>query len=268
MSLVRVAPDALTVEPPERDTALLQSELESLPGPAQQINNDRPGELTEVPNIGRGLPAATTGSPNWTGSTTSNHTAPPPADTHPGSQNARFVESLNQLEKLADRQQDLPGRAVLIWLGPGWPLLDDSRFVPDGAQIHTRYFDHLVGLSTELRAAEITLDAVASPKLLSDAALRPDYAHAYLAPVLSAVEISAGHLSLPSLALLSGGRVIDSDKDLANAIAQCAADATSAYALTFISTPAEKPDEYRPIQVVVNRPGLTTRTLSGYYAEP
>lgn len=267
VSLIRIGPQGLTVEPAERETSLLQSVLESLPGPASQNESAPPRELTELPSIGRVATTATS-SPNWSGSTTSNHTSPPPADTHPAAQNARFVESLNQLEKLADQQQNLSGRAVLIWLGPGWPLLDDARFLPDTAQIQDRYFDHLVGLSAELRAAEITLDAVASPKLLSDAALRPDYAHAWLAPVLSAAHISAGNLSLPALALLSGGRVVDNEKELAKAIAQCAADASDAYALTFISTPAEKPDEYRAIQVVVDRPGLTTRTLSGYYAEP
>lgn len=267
VSLVRIAPNGLTVEPPGRETGLLQSELDSLPGPASQNESDWPGEL----NVGvRGpntLPTKT-GPPNWSGTTTSTHTAPPAADTHPGSQNARFVESVNQLEKLADRQQDLPGRAVLIWLGPGWPLLDDPRFLPDTSEIQSRYFDHLVGLSTELRAAEIALYAVASPKSLSDAALRPDYAHASLAPVLSAAHIAAGHLSLPALALLSGGRIIDSEKELAKAIAQCAADANGGYAATFISPPAEKPDEYRALQVVVSRPGFTARTVSGYYAEP
>jgi hypothetical protein len=60
---------------------------------------------------------------------------------------------LNQIEKLADQQQNLPGRAVVVWLGPGWPLLNDPRFLPDTAQIQARYFDHVVGLSTELRAA-------------------------------------------------------------------------------------------------------------------
>lgn len=268
VSLVRISPDGLMVEPPERDTALLQVELGSLPGPAQPDEIGRPREITEVPNLGRGLPSSTTTPPNWTGATTSSHTGPPIADTHPASQNARFVESLNQFEKLADREGDFQGRIVVIWLGPGWPLLNDSRFLPDTEQIQSRYFDHLVGLSTELRAAEITLDAVASPKLLSDAALRPGYADAYLAPVLSASHIEAGNLSLPALALLSGGRVIHGEKEMARAIAQCAEDANDAYALTFIPTPAQRPDEYRQIQVLVDRPGLTTRTVSGYYAEP
>lgn len=33
-----------------------------------------------------------------------------------------FVQSMNALHQLLAGQADVPGRAILIWLGPGWPL--------------------------------------------------------------------------------------------------------------------------------------------------
>jgi hypothetical protein len=46
------------------------------------------------------------------------------------------------------------------------------------------------------------------------------------------------------------------------------ADAGSYYALSFDSAPGGNPDEYRSLQVKVNKPGLTAGTNTAYYAQP
>ncbi len=45
--------------------------------------------------------------------------------------NQRYMRSLSALSRLAKQQVDVLGRAILIWLGPGWPLLSNPEFRAD-----------------------------------------------------------------------------------------------------------------------------------------
>ena len=53
---------------------------------------------------------------------------------------------------------------ILIWIGPGWPLLTNHEFTPDPPQLKENFFEQLVGVSMALREAQVTLDAIASPE--------------------------------------------------------------------------------------------------------
>src|SRR5579862_6003118 len=88
--------------------------------------------------------------------------------------NERFVASINALRFLAKDQVNIPGRAILIWMGPGWPLLNNKEFAPDAPQLKQNFFDQLVEVSTGLREGQVTLEAIASP----DQASSPDTANA------------------------------------------------------------------------------------------
>lgn len=70
------------------------------------------------------------------------------------------------------------------------------------------------------------------------------------------------------LSIQSGGRVLNSSNDIVRLIASCLADAKASYSLSFDSPPADHPDEYHNLEVRVNKPGLTVRTRTGYYAQP
>ncbi|MGD0366663.1 MAG: VWA domain-containing protein, partial [Acidobacteriaceae bacterium] len=93
------------------------------------------------------------------------------------------------------------------------------------------------------------------------------YSH-FLAAVTASTQANAASLALPVLATQSGGQVLDDGKDITGAIAACLADADSWYEISFESTPSAQPDEYHALQVKVNKPGVTTRTNTAYYAEP
>jgi VWFA-related protein len=86
--------------------------------------------------------------------------------------NDRFVQSVNAISQLARKEVDVPGRLVLIWLGPGWPMLTDRAFAPDPPDLKRNFFEQLVVLSTALREAQVTMDAVASP----DDSINPELA--------------------------------------------------------------------------------------------
>lgn len=184
------------------------------------------------------------------------------------SQNQRFVLSVDALTQFAIRAQQIPGRIVVIWLGVGWPLLAGPGFLPDSPEARTSFFDRIADLSSDLRDAQVTLNAVASPDLLRDARLSAGYYNPLLAGVTAPGQASAAHLALPVLAVHSGGEVLDTEKDIPSAIEDCLARIDSGYMLSFQSHPSSQPDEYRSLQVNVSRPELHVRTVTGYYAQP
>jgi hypothetical protein len=49
--------------------------------------------------------------------------------------NRRFKLSIREFNRLATNQEDVPGRVILVWVGPGWPLLDEPGVVQASARI-------------------------------------------------------------------------------------------------------------------------------------
>lgn len=180
----------------------------------------------------------------------------------------RFVLSVDALTQFAVHEQNVPGRIVVVWVGAGWPLLTGPEFRPDTGEIRARFFARIADLSNALRDAQVTVNAVASPGLLRDAGRSSgDYAP-YIGAVTTPDQASAAHLALPVLAVGSGGEVLDRNKDMASAIAQCLSGVDAWYSLVFQSRPSTRPDEYRSLRVRVNIPGAVVRTNTGYYAQP
>jgi VWFA-related protein len=174
--------------------------------------------------------------------------------------------SLRTLEGLAAYEATQPGRKLLIWLSPGWPLLSGAN-VELSKKDQDSIFNLVVELSAALRAARITLYSV-DPLGLADAG-GPEtfYYQSFLKGVPSANRVQNGNLGLQVLAAQSGGRVLNSSNDIASSIAGCVSDATAFYTLTFDSPPADHPNEYHSLQVKIDKSGLTARTRTGYYAQ-
>jgi VWFA-related protein len=178
----------------------------------------------------------------------------------------RVQLSLGSLEGLASHVATEPGRKLLIWLSPGWPLLSGPE-VELSAKDQQMLFHTVVSLSTELREARITLYSV-DPLGVADAgSFRTFYYESFLKGVSSAKQVQNGNLGLQVLAAQSGGRVLNSSNDIAKSIASCLLDAKSFYTLSFDSPPADHPNEYHSLQIKISKPGLTARTRTGYYAQ-
>jgi VWFA-related protein len=182
--------------------------------------------------------------------------------------NRRFVESVSALERLAEEQTNTPGRAILIWIGPGWPLLHEKQFRPDDASLKQNLFAHLVLVSKGLREGQVTLDLLLPASKFRQAELLNDHETALWNGVSTEDEVTAGNLGLQELAHQSGGQVLIESKDLPAGIAACIADADAYYVLSFDSSPTTEPAAYHAIEVRVDRPGVVVRTNTNYYAEP
>ena len=178
----------------------------------------------------------------------------------------RFQLSLRQMATIAENEATRPGRKLLIWVGPGWPLLDSRNFVFSDKDQRT-YFDTIVELSTKLREARMAVYSV-SPSNVESTQEKALLYQDFLKGVATPRKADTGNLALRVLALQSGGRVLGPDNNLAAQIDICIGEANAFYSLSFDPPPAEHPKELHTLKVEVSQPGMTVRTNSAYYDQP
>jgi len=178
----------------------------------------------------------------------------------------RFRFGINSLSFLATKQAQVPGRKIVIWISPGWPLLSDPR-IDVSSKTENELFTLIVSLSTALRQAQISLYNV---EHLDDSdGIRLLYLYReFLKPVTVPKQALPGNLALQVLAEQSGGLVINSSHGLDSMINQCIEDASATYSIAVDLPPADKPDDYHNLEVKPAKPGLTARTRKGYYVQP
>ncbi|HTZ47548.1 MAG TPA: VWA domain-containing protein [Verrucomicrobiae bacterium] len=179
----------------------------------------------------------------------------------------RLDLSLQALSSIASYAQPRPGRKLVVWISPGWPLLSGPN-VQLSKRDQQGIFNSIVSLSAGLRLAGITLYAI-DPLGLTDAGGSwISYYKEFLKGVPSPSRAQIGNLGLQVLAVQTGGEAFNSSNDLAGYIGKCVRDANSYYVLSFNAPPADKPNEYHSLVVKVDKPGVTARTRTGYYAQP
>lgn len=178
-----------------------------------------------------------------------------------------FKDSLAALDGIAQQQLALGGRTILVWVGPGWPLLSDAEFDQMTPKARKNYFDEIVNVLHDLRAAQVTLDAVAprDPTRPEEKTIVSPHQPAGTSSPEGARPES---LALSVLAPQTGGLVMASSSDVVADLIKFLDDADWYYALSFNPPPAQNGVELRSLEVKVNRPGLNVRTMIGYYTEP
>jgi len=179
----------------------------------------------------------------------------------------RFQRSVHQMANIAENEARRPGRKLLVWVGPGWPMLDAANFTFSGNS-QQQNFDGIVELSTKLREARMPVYSVAPSNSAMGAGARTTLYQDFLKGVRTVRQADTGNLALKVLATQSGGRIFGPDNDLAGQIGSCAADANAFYRLSFDPPRAGHADEYHELKVQVSQPGLTVRTSTGYYDQP
>jgi len=195
-------------------------------------------------------------------------TAIPTIDSAMGAGGAieRFQRSLKVLRQLIAFEGPQPGRKLLLWFGPGWPMLSSSHFGSSERDRHANW-EGIVSFSTDLRRTRMTLYSIDSLSLDPDVD-RSIYYQNFLKPVTLAQRAVAANLALPVLAVQSGGMVASRSNDVAAEIANCLEEGKASYTIAYDALPSEQPNEYRWLEVKVGKPGMVARTTSGYYAQP
>jgi VWFA-related protein len=177
-----------------------------------------------------------------------------------------FPLSIRALARIAQDETKVEGRKLLLWLGPGWesPIPNPSVMTARDEQNRKDYFDYGILLSTRLRQARIALYGGYAAGTYFD--------RDFLKGVRRVTDEDPRDLSLGVLAIESGGRgglaYINRDVDTAEQLNSFAAEADVFYTLSFSPPPNEPLGDYRDLKVVVDKPGLTARTNTGYYNQP
>jgi VWFA-related protein len=178
----------------------------------------------------------------------------------------RFQLSIRALSQLVATEAARPGRKMILWVSPGWPLLSGPGRQLDPKQ-QQQIFASIVGLSTELRQGHIVLYSI-DPLGAGEGVGREFYYQSFLKGVSKPSQVNVGDLALQVLATQSGGLVLNSNNDVTSLLDRCMEDAKAHYVLSFDPAVADHPNEYHHLEVRVNSPGLTARTRAGYYAQP
>ena len=176
-----------------------------------------------------------------------------------------FPISVLTLSHIAQDQGKIPGRKLLVWLGPGWatPVPNPTVMTRQEERDRQSHFNLAVLLSTELREARIALYGGYSNSAF--------YERDFLKGVRKVTDEDPRNLSLGVLALESGGRgglaYVNRDSDVFDQIDSFAAEASTFYTLSFDPPRTDRADEYHDLKVVVDKPDLIARTNTGYYNE-
>jgi VWFA-related protein len=178
----------------------------------------------------------------------------------------RFQVSLEALHRLVDREASRPGRKLIVWVSTGWPLLSGPGVELSSGQMRA-LFSNIVALSTEMREAHITLDAVNPFGTAEDLSVLTYYEN-FLKGARDAQQVEIGNLGLQVVAVQSGGVVLNGSNDIAGMLQRCFTQTQDIYELSFAGAPGEHANEYHAIQVQMEKPGLTAHTRTGYYARP
>ncbi len=179
----------------------------------------------------------------------------------------RFELSIKALHQLAIRETTRPGRKVVLWISPGWPILSGPN-VQLGSRDQRQLFLQIVDLSTELRRAGITLYSIDTTGADEAGTFHAFYYEQFLKGVSKQTQVDIGNLSLQVLARQSGGLAVNSSNDVDALLRRCLADLDAYYEISFVPGPADQPNQYHHLEVQIAKPGLIARTRDGYYAQP
>lgn len=172
--------------------------------------------------------------------------------------------SLSQLGEILAIEQTRPGRKLLLFISPGWPMLPRLG-VQEDLKAAQWVFNAIV------RLTDMTGDAHTAIYQLHPFGVgrqNPFYYQSFLKPVQKVTQAEYPELALGVFAVHSGGRVVVAGHDIAGEINNALHDAGSYYELTYDPPAPDGTNQFHAISVRVNQPGATAQTLTGYYADP
>lgn len=173
--------------------------------------------------------------------------------------------SLVAAQKLVVKEAAVPGRKIVLWVSPGWPLLSAPNLNYDDQQ-QQQLFRQAVVMSTLLRRANVTFYSI-NPVGTDEGAHQLDY-EVFLKGAAKPIQAVPADTALQVMSIQSGGLALTGSNDIAGELEQCMADFSAYYELTFEPSPGDRRDELHTLQVKVSQAGLNARTRTIYYKEP
>ncbi|MGA3332823.1 MAG: VWA domain-containing protein [Terracidiphilus sp.] len=182
------------------------------------------------------------------------------------SEQERLNICLRALRQIVTFASNLPGRKMILWISPGWPLISGTN-VSITPKLEQHIFGDVVFFSSQMQQADITLYNI-NPFGVSESMLSANSYQAFVKGLAKPGDAQLGNLGLQVFAVHSGGLVLVSSSDVTAQIEKCLRDAGSWYEITFDPTPADKPNEYHHIEIKLDQRDFVARTRDGYYSNP
>lgn len=173
--------------------------------------------------------------------------------------------SLHALTQLAAREGTKPGRKLIFWISPGWPLLSGPGVSLTAGQ-QRQIYASVVQVTTQLRQNRITLYAL-NAWGATEPLIRSGYYQAFTKPLVKPYEAEIGNLALQVFAQQSGG-LVENSNDLGGLLKRAFEDTSAYYEIVYDQPAAEEPNVFHPVEVHLDKPGLNVRTIDGYYSQP
>lgn len=178
----------------------------------------------------------------------------------------RFQISIEALRQLAAGEATRPGRKIILWVSPGWPLLSGPDVYLDAKQ-QQEVFQDIVNFSTLLLRAHITLYSI-DPLGSRDFSTRAFYYQEFLKGITDPGHVDVGDLALQVFAIHSGGLALTLSNDVTALLQKCLSDTDAYYEISFDPPLDAKRNEYHHLEIRLTQRGVTARTLQGYYTHP
>jgi len=175
--------------------------------------------------------------------------------------------SWKTLDYLTSQVTSMPGRKLFIWLSPGWRLQTNGQWNGASKSDQQGLYDKAASVSSALRAARVTIysiDPWGSDSAMTFQQIYDEFIKGLDVPK----HADYGYLLLQVLATQTGGEALYASNNLADLIGRCMEDVKAYYVLTFDPPPDAHPNEYHPIEVKVDKPGVKARTRTIYYSSP
>jgi VWFA-related protein len=180
----------------------------------------------------------------------------------------RAQVSLKALSQLVTREAARPGRKIILWISPGWPLLSGPGAEEQmDAKQQQEIFNNVVSLAALLRQGRITLYSI-DPLGTADFGGRAFRWEAFVKGISKPSQAVWGDLALQVIATQSGGLALTGSNDITASVKRCLADTHAYYEISFAPSLDQGRDEYHHVEVHVADRKLTARTRQVYYTQP
>jgi VWFA-related protein len=179
----------------------------------------------------------------------------------------RFDLSLNALLQLANREAARPGRKMILWISPGWPLLSTPGVEAQMDSLQQQQiFTNVVKVANLMREGRITLYSI-DPLGTVEPPERAYYWEEFVKGINKPGDAQYGNLALQVFAAQSGGLALTAGNDITAFLQRCLADSEAYYEISYIPTLGDARGPYHHVEVRVAKSGLAARARQGYYAQ-
>lgn len=175
----------------------------------------------------------------------------------------RYARAFETLRSVALATEGHPGHKNMIWIGRGFPSIDLVTIPPDARDEIDEVVESTVNT---LRDARITLYTIDPAGLMTNPEKYGGSTDLGDGTPGMAIDPFGGNYEFGKLAVATGGRSLYGRNDVDAEIGTAIRDGSSFYTIAYHpSVRDDEPGRFRPIRVVVDRPGLTAISREGYY---